>query len=499
MPTTTRREVKWNLILQYSGIGFMLVQGVLLVPIYLRQVGSAEFGLWLVAGSVAMWLGIIDPGISALMQQRVARALGGDRPGRAVGLARRGLWLNAGLAALMLAAGALSAGWFARLIDPGSVVAPRTGSWLVFLTVATVAAGLVANGLTSLGAGLRAARAHTLVAIVSAAAGIAATLGGLAAGWGVLALPGGGVVRGVLQSLLAWPLVQRDLGRLGEAGDDTGAIENQELDGRALAWAAFEKLTGAMAMSADVFFIGRAFEPATVTAYALTKRPVDLLLNFFQRPAVALTPTVSYLSGAGRAAEAGTFVAAVVTRMLWLLGAAALGTVLWLELLVGFWFGAAQYLGDSAVGLLAAGLAVNVLSGLFANLHFASGATTSYYAINGALSLVALPCMIVGLKISGVVGLMVGALLPRAAVALWLFPSLALRALRVAASERHAMGTEMLGTLVAVGAGLALVWIGPATAWIRGCAGMAVYGIVLVVVSGRLRATLSGFFAKRAG
>ena len=192
---TDRREVIWNLVLQYSGIGFMVVQGIVLVPVYLRFVGSAEFGVWLVANSVATWIAIIDPGISALMQQRVSRALGSARPAHAARLAWRGLRLNAALAALMIVAGAGAASWLAGLIDPGVAVPVRTGGWLVFLSVAGVAAGLMANALTVLGVALRDARSHTIVALASAVAGLAATLGGLALGWGVLALAAGKFMR----------------------------------------------------------------------------------------------------------------------------------------------------------------------------------------------------------------------------------------------------------------------------------------------------------------
>lgn len=475
----------------------MLVQGVVLVPVYLRQVGSAEFGLWLVAGSVAMWLAIIDPGISALMQQRVAQALGGQSPGHAVRLARRGLRLNAALAALMLVAGGATCGWLARVIDPGAVVAVGTGAWLVFLTIATVAAALVANGLTALGVGLRAARAHTLAAITSSVAGIGATLGGLALGWGVLALPGGGVVRGVVQALLAWPLVRRDLNRLATETGDGAPTGSPDLDRRALGWAAFEKLTGALATSADVFLIGRALEPATVTAYALTKRPVDLLLSLFQRPAVALAPTVSFLSGGDRADETGKFVATAAIRLTWLLGGAVLGTVLGLELLVGLWFGPEQFFGGPAAGILAAGLAANVLSGLFANLYFASGATQSYYVLNGTLSLLSLPGMIAGLRLGGGVGLMIGALLPRVLVALWLFPRLALRALRIAAGERRAMAGELAFTSIAIAVAFAAAWLVPGGVWARGVTGLGVYLLVLCGASRRLRETVARLLRRR--
>ena len=70
-----RREVLWNLVLQYSTVALMLIQGVVLIPVYLRFLGSAEFGVWLVTSGVATWLSIVDPGLSTLIQQRISFAL----------------------------------------------------------------------------------------------------------------------------------------------------------------------------------------------------------------------------------------------------------------------------------------------------------------------------------------------------------------------------------------------------------------------------------------
>ncbi len=497
-PTTTRHEVKWNLILQYSGIGFMLVQGVLLVPVYLRYVGSAEFGLWLIAGGVATWVAVIDPGISALMQQRVSRALGSERRGKAVRLARRGLRLNAALTGAMMVVGALASGWLARAIDPGCTVPTRTGWWLVFLSVAGVAAGLMANALTSLGVALRAARAHTIVTLVCASAGIAATLGGLVLGGDVLALATGVLVRGGLQVLLAYPLVQAELKVLGPMEDEPAADEDQQLDGRALAWAAYDKIVGTFALSADLFFVGRGFEAVTVTSYALTKKPVDLLLGCFQRLVVALAPALSFLSGGPRSAEAGAVVTAVGARTLWLLGGAVLGTALLLETLVGLWVGPAQFAGGNVAGILAAGLGVSVGASFFGNLYFASGATTQFYRLNGSISLLTVPAMLGGLHYHGIAGLLVGMFLPRV-FALWFFAVLAMRDLRMAAPEKRAMARELVITLAATITGLVVAVAVPAERWVSGAAAIVAYCVVMVGASVRFRRDLQRIAAMSLG
>ncbi|MBL9188122.1 MAG: hypothetical protein JNK23_11620 [Opitutaceae bacterium] len=488
-PTTTRREVKWNLLLQYSGIGFMLVQGVVLVPVYLRYVGSAEFGLWLIAGGVATWVAVIDPGISALMQQRVSRALGSERRGQAVRLARRGLRINAVLTGVMIVVGASASGWLARSIDPRATVPEQTGWWLVFLSVAGVAANLMANALTSLGVALRAARAHTIVTLVSASAGIAATLVGLVLGGDVLALAVGVLVRGGLQALLAYPLVQVELRALGAADDDRAADETQQLDGRALAWAAFDKIVGTFALSADLFFLGRGFEVATVTSYALTKKPVDLLLGCFQRLVVALAPAMSFLSGGPKAGEASAFIVAMGARTLWLLGGAGLGTALLLESLVGWWVGPAQYAGGNVAGILAAGLGVSVGASFFGNLYFASGVTSQFYMLNGSISLLTIPAMLGGLHYHGIVGLLIGAFLPRV-LALGLFAVLAIRVLSMATPEKRMMAGELAITLMATITGLVVAAAVSGERWIGGLAGLVAYGVVIAAASGRFRGDL---------
>ena len=491
-PANGRREVRWNLVLQYSGVALMLLQGVLLVPLYLKFVGSAEFGFWLVASGVATWIAIVDPGVSTLMQQRISQALGGARPARAVRLARRGLRLSVALAVVVVVIGASGSGWLLRMIDPEAQMAKATGWWLLFLSVVGVALGLLASYATAVGVALRDARPHTLISVVSAVAGIAATVGLLWNGWGVLALPAGIVGRGVLQAVLSFRLVSIELGRLSaQQGDVVDDDHEAEKDGRSLAWLALDKLTGTLVVSADLFVIGRYFDGGMVTSYALTKRPVDLLLSLLQRPTVALSPTLSYLAGSEKPGRLGAVVEQASGRLFWLIGGAALGTFLLLQPLVSLWVGPAHYLGGHAAGILAWALAANAFSGLFANLYWATGATVNFCKINSVLSVLGVLGILSGLHFFGVTGLLIGALLPRLLLATWLFPKLALRALNVDSRLRRAIWWNLaaVGGACVMGFASALVVRGAVAAavWLPGIAGLVAYAVALGLFSGRFR------------
>jgi O-antigen/teichoic acid export membrane protein len=491
--TTDRREVFWNLVLQYSSLGFMLVQGVVLVPVFLPRIGSAEFGVWLVASGVASWVAIIDPGITSLMQQRVSRALGAHVAGRAERLARRGLLLNAALTTIMLVAGAVTAGWLARVIDPGAKVAARTGWWLVFLSVAGVALALLANALTSLGVSLRAARVHTMVTLASAVLGLGVTLGGLALGWGVLALPIGLAARVAVQSVVAYALVWPKLRETGPEPDVEAAETDSGYSAGLLGWSALEKLAGTLAMTADVFLIGRIFDSVTVTSYVLTRRPVDVLAVLLLRSSGALIPTLSYLAGKRADTELSALVVSSGARIAWLLGLAALGTVVFLGPIVALWVGPQHYLGDGIGAMLAATLMVQVFAGAFLNFMWAGVAPQDFLRLSTALNVLIVFGVLVGVAWGGVSGLLLGSLIPRVMIGLWLAPRLALAALRIAPAARAELWRETANALVALGAGLATFiglqrfWPGPV---LNGLAALLAGGISLVALSGRLRGDL---------
>lgn len=500
-----RREVTWNLVLQYSTVALMLVQGVLLIPLYLKFIGSAEFGVWLVASGVATWIAIVDPGVATLMQQRIAQALGAARSAHAARLVRQGLRLSLALALAVVVIGAAGSGWLLHVIDPKAQMPEATGWWLLFLSVVGVALGLLASYATAVGVALRDARPHTMIAVVSALVGISATVVLLLAGRGVVALPAGAVVRGVLQAGLSYRLVRVELARLQAAG---GEAQNDERDSpvelRLLAWSGLEKITGTLAMSVDLFLIGRVLDGGMVTSYALTKRPVDMLVSLFQRPAVAVSPTVSFLSGRGETGRLNEIVTQASRRLLWLLGGAAVGTLFLLQPLVSVWVGPTHYLGDHAAAILALMLVASVFSGLFANLYWASGATTNFCRVNSGLSVLTIAGMLVGLRFYSVTGLMVGALGPRLLLATWLFPWLALKALHMGREARRSIWREgaTVGVALLFGGGVALgtqqVMSAPA-GW-SGLGGLIAYAAVLVFTSGALQReiqTLAGAGAAR--
>ena len=215
-----------------------------------------------------------------------------------------------------------------------------------------------------------------------------------------------------------------------------------------------------------------------------------------------MSPTVSFLAGRGESGRLGEVVAQAGRRLLWLLGGAVVGTLFLLQPLVGIWVGPAHYLGEHAAVILALLLGASVFSGLFANLYWASGATTNFCRVNSGLSMLTIVGMLAGLQFYGVTGLMLGALLPRLLLATWLFPWLAVKALRMGREARRSLWREGAAVAVALlfGAGVALgaQQVVTTSMWWAGFGGLIAYATALIFTSGALQREIQALAAASA-
>src|SRR5689334_23686961 len=82
--TWTRRCMSHSRLRRFAtglGIGYVhtvatIVVGLWLTPFLLRHLGSHDYGLWLLAGQVLVYLALLDLGVVALIPREIAGAVG---------------------------------------------------------------------------------------------------------------------------------------------------------------------------------------------------------------------------------------------------------------------------------------------------------------------------------------------------------------------------------------------------------------------------------------
>jgi O-antigen/teichoic acid export membrane protein len=334
------------------GLGYLhtvlvLVVGLWLTPFLLRQLGTHDYGLWLLASQVLVYLALMDLGVVALVPREVAFAVG--QGGQAGEVVTRTMTVVAWQTPLVAAAAA-AAVW----LLPADWEPMRR-------PFAVVAAGVVLafplRVFTALLQGLQDLAFLGVVQVAAWIAGTAATIALAVAGAGLYALAAGWVVSQLLPALLAWHRVSASF---PEALPRPGRVSWQET-WRSLgrgSWISVAQVAQVLLSGTDLVVAGRLLGPEAIVPYACTSKLISLLANQPQLFMQMALPALSELRGS--AARARLFdVSRSMTQVMLLASGAIVAVVLVVNgPFVSWWVGESRFGGLTLTALLLAGMLV---------------------------------------------------------------------------------------------------------------------------------------------
>ncbi|MBC7890581.1 MAG: hypothetical protein H7Y12_00085, partial [Sphingobacteriaceae bacterium] len=194
------RATRWNLASQYLSLGLNLASGLLLTPSVLGYVAPAQYGAWLLTGDVLSWLSLVDPGISAVLGQRVAAQFGAGNQAEIGALTGAGLLVTVAVTVLLLALGFGLAPWLNQLVTlpAAELVELRAAFFVALLGTGLV---LFSHSLVAVTQGLQSGPANAVIYNGSLLASLALTLILLKNDFGLLALAYPIALRGGLYTL----------------------------------------------------------------------------------------------------------------------------------------------------------------------------------------------------------------------------------------------------------------------------------------------------------
>jgi O-antigen/teichoic acid export membrane protein len=342
------------------GLGYLhtllvLVVGLWLTPFLLRELGSHDYGLWLLTSQVLVYLALMDIGVVALVPREVAFAVGrgsgpadaapadhvGDVVRRTVSLV---VWQTPVVA--LVAAGAvwwLPAEW-EELRRPFAVVAAGFVVAFPLRLFAALLQGL--QDLAFLGG----------VQLAGWMAGTATTVALAFAGFGLYALAVGWVVSQLLPAVVAWRRVAtrftsahpRGLAwlRWGDARQQFGRG----------AWISVAQIAQVLLSGTDLLVVGTLLGPEAIVPYACTGKLMTMLANQPQLFMQMALPALSELRGAA-ARERLFEVSRSMMQLMLLASGGIVAVVLAINgPFVSWWVGSERFGGMTLTALLLAGM-----------------------------------------------------------------------------------------------------------------------------------------------
>lgn len=379
-----------------------IVNGIVLVPLYLTFIDAEQYGVWLATGNVLAWLTIIDPGVGDLARQQVSMLYGARRWHDACSVIWSGGLIVAGMAVAIAMLAQLYANdlvGFLRLSNPDleasaarSMAIAGIGSGLLFYSA--FVGGVIQSLQRTFWVGW--------VMLVGTAMLPLTRLLFLWKGMGLEGFAWGMVVQGVFVAAGSTAILLHRLAGMDEPFrfDFSQFRSLLSLSG----YTSLQRIAALVGDNVRGVLVTRYIGAETNAAFEMTRAPLDMVRTFLDKPMSSFTPAFAHLKGEGAMAKISEYAVRFIAIFIGSLALCVAGYITLNGAFIELWLGKKMFLGDGLNVLLAVSFALGVVINFARGFLYSMGDIkhVSLVVIVHAFTTVAAQC--VGLRFVGGLG-----------------------------------------------------------------------------------------------
>ena len=273
-----------------------IIQGVVLVPLYLKYIGAVQYGQWLALGSMVAMLGLIDLGVTSLVIQKTALFHGSGDNKSLKKLISTIIVFDLVVSVLILVVGIGLSFWLPHWIGASGEQSHTLRTAFQLATVDVMLMLLVSMSGSIL-FGIQKPQAHMAGVFVGTAVSIGITLVLLFQHWGILAIACGSLARPVIALPTNFFAITKNLPHLLNSSIlKLDPVMTKSFFASAL-WLGPSKLAEALTSQVDNIIVIKILQPIDVTILNLTRKASEIAVQVVARLSVSLMSGLSHLRG----------------------------------------------------------------------------------------------------------------------------------------------------------------------------------------------------------
>jgi O-antigen/teichoic acid export membrane protein len=389
----------------------IIVQGFLLIPLFIRYLGSELYGYWLATGGILAWLSMVDVGGDTVARQRCAHAYGMRDFQRMVNYFWHGLAVTFAVVVVFL----LILFIFAEEIP---VLIHANKNLHITLVNCLLLAGFASalNLLELFFRGFAAAAQRNFVPVSATALGLLVALIVTIVGltlfqWGLYALAVAAIVRALIPLAINIVYCSALLKSTPYRCDWSRGIFRDYFVTTPSVFAA--KAANVFSSQLPLVLLARWYGPDVTVAFTITMRLLGVIGNFINQPIAALSATSAHLFGDSNVDEVRRkrIYNKIAKGFLSISGSSYLAYTLFNHGFIALWVSEAHYLGWKFSVLAAFGSFLMLRNSIYSNVIISSGAIRSggYFASFEKLAMI--PLHFIFIFFSGSLGAVISVLI----------------------------------------------------------------------------------------
>lgn len=414
------KTTKWNIFFHFLAILMMICSGVLLVPLYLKYIPLPLYGAWLATGNILVWITAIDPGLSLVLQQRIANLYGAQDKYKIGCIITSGLLLTIGICLFILITGVAIFFIFPILLKlPSNLDFNLLRDCFLIALIGSVFL-IFSYSLTAINQGLQSSKGIGFIYVLVTLTGIIISVTMLKKDYGLYSIAimplisGVGLTAGNL-GYLFWRYTVEDIPFVKSL---------QELKGisKLVSYSFIGRLGGVITSNMDLFVVAKFLGPQNAAFLNLTRKAPDMSKMFIARPVIAFIPSLAHLNGSGEKEKQVTIIIRLVCILFWILGLVLGGFWAFNDDFVKLWVGEEMFAGKTISIIISSTLFLTAITDSFGNLCVALGSIKKNSLVSFGQAILSAVLMIIGAKYFGMLGVVVGPLIALLLFSSWLYP-----------------------------------------------------------------------------
>jgi Na+-driven multidrug efflux pump len=440
--------VKWNLFFNYAATVVSIINGLAIIPFYLKFIENGLFGAWLATGNILVWLTIVEPGVGDVLQQRVAAAIGLNDKVNAGKYITSGIVISIAISIIVLVVGFCTSYFILDVLKLTSEI--DTNQLLGAFLVAVVSTSITMVSYAFIGSnqGLQSSLGIGLIYLGSNILGITLNIYLLFHGFGLYSIAYATLFRISISCIgyILYLCYRLKKYKISLSFDKNFFVNFSKL----FSYTFIGKISSTIISNLDLILVARFIGPEMVTMLELTRRPIRILQGFTDRVSTSFIAPLANLKGEGDYSKIKSIFIRFIYLFIWTSTFIIFGFVALNENLLAIWAGKSIFLGNPLNILLSVTLWISSLLYNLSNFSYALGNIKDNSTISMAKSIIYLILMLGLGYLFGVYGVILASLLSILASEAWYYPSVLNSILIFESSE---VKFFMIETLKVLGAG----------------------------------------------
>tara|TARA_B110000908_G_C10267775_1_gene466256 strand:+ start:1553 stop:3049 length:1497 start_codon:yes stop_codon:yes gene_type:complete len=349
----------------------MIVNGIIMVPLYFKFMEVSTYGAWLATGNVVAMLGLVESGFSGVITQKMAAALSKKDKKHFFQLAGANVYTAFLMAITLFLLGLSIAPFVAKWVNAEETIQYSiTIAYIISLASATIS--LIVSLLGAFPQVWQDTKTIGLITTVVNILGIISLILYLYMGYGVVSLALGYFTRSILNLfgqgiwiLMKWKKLNLSMPRF-----DLIVIKTLLKD---CIYPFLSKISGVIMGNSQSFIIAMFINPGLAAVYDITSKISSVSCNFVGMINGSFFGLFSLSFATKDRGEINKLIKRVSTFFMTLLFSVLLYSLVFTKAFVYFWVGLDKYGGDLLLLFIVASILITQLKQYFNNLLYTGG------------------------------------------------------------------------------------------------------------------------------